>query len=197
MRVRPSIVAMAVWLTATTAGAADNLVAGTAKPPSPAGIATPRPPAPARCGDGLLQAGETCASCAQDCTPRTCTPSKRQFRARIELMPPIGQQLSTAMLLLSYRNTILSLPGQGSDASTRARITSALDGGSLSVNDLGYALRLVVTKVSLSRGAVADVVFDICEGAATPTLDDLACTVEASAGIGGTASGATCRIVAP
>ncbi len=150
---------------------------------------------PPRCGDGLLQDGESCTTCPQDCAPHACTPSKRPHRVRVELTPLTGHDVSTAMLRVSYRNATLSLPGQGTEPSVRERVKGAIDGASLTVNDLGYALRLVVSKVSLAPGPVADVTFDVCQGAAAPTADDVACTVEASAGIGGPVSGASCQVV--
>ncbi len=178
------------------AGGAAAASAPTAAQSTPA-AAPPHPSGPARCGDGLLQAGETCTTCAQDCAPHPCAPSKRQYPVRIEFTPPVGQEISTTMLLVSYRNATLTLPGQATDSSVLARVKAAVDGASLTVNDLGYAARLVVSKVSLERGAIAEVTFDVCEGAKAPTLDDLACMVEASAGIGGPLSGATCRLGAP
>jgi hypothetical protein len=174
----------------TIATAAWPLLAAAA----PGGVQVAPAPAPA-CGNGLLEATETCDTCAADCAVAACkgTPSRHRFE--ISLIEPPGKTPLSATLRVAYRSTVLSLPGRGSDTAVRKRVTSSLSGAVVSPNDLGYAAVVVVSSgEDLAASPLLRIEFDGCEGSPPPTAADLSCAVLACAGSGGPIDGCGCNV---
>jgi hypothetical protein len=64
----------------------------------------------------------------------------------------------------------------------------------VAVNDLGYALRVVVSKSGgFAPGRLFRVAFDLCEGVKEAGESDLACTVEGCGSASGPIEGCACR----
>jgi hypothetical protein len=165
------------------------LLAGSVLPLAHADEA-PRVPS-GRCGNGILEAGETCASCPSDCTVRPCVVSKPVRTVSVRFAPPPDQEISGVTLLLSYRSDLVSLPGSGAGAAVR--LIDKPQGAIVAVNDLDYAARIVVgSSAPIPLGRLLAIEFDSCDGAAAPSATDFACTVEACATVFGRAQGCAC-----
>ncbi len=169
-----------LWCTADRAGAA-------APTPAPSGTF---------CGNGLLDAGESCAACAEDCTVRRCQPEGSAAFA-VQFAPPAKGDPSSATVLVGYRSELLTLPGTGLTSYPRARIAPTSK-AVLVVNDLDYALRVVASSGTrvLPAGELLTIRFDGCRGARLPTVADVSCLVEGCAGRYGVIAGCGCSVVA-
>ncbi|MEO8601292.1 MAG: hypothetical protein ABI629_01815 [bacterium] len=154
---------------------------------------------PAVCGNGFLEAGESCTSCAGDCTIGACTASATMNSFTVHFSAPLGTIPTTGSFLLGYHSTHVSLPGSATATSVRQRVTYPAPLPNVaSVNDLDYALRLVVGRNGgLVNGLLATVKFDACQAAPAVTAADFGCTVEACAGAGGAIDGCACVVEAP
>jgi hypothetical protein len=147
----------------------------------------------ARCGNGILEAGETCASCPTDCAIRPCVVSKPARTVSIRFVAPSDQDISGVTVLLGYRGELVSLPGHGADNSVRTRLTETPEKAIVAVNDLDYAARVVVGRWQpIPSGKLFAFQFDRCDGAAPSTAADFACTVEACATVFGRTEGCSC-----
>ena len=149
------------------------------------------------CGNGILDAAETCDTCARDCTPAACEPSKSRHRFAVDFTPVQGLQINAATLRIGYRSNHLTLPGSGAEPETRARFHPK---GSLTVltpNDLGYAVRVVLASAAGLSGRLFEIELDGCKGTPAPSNEDVNCTVEACAGSGGPARGCRCSVGRP
>lgn len=143
---------------------------------------TPTPttaPTPLPCGDGLLGPGETCTSCPQDCQVSPCAPSGETATFSVSYAPPPGQEKLDASLFLSYRSSVLSIPGSGTSNLVRMRVVAVpANLRLLTPNDLGYALRVIISREVALSGPQFTVTFDTCSGSPAPTTADLACRDE-------------------
>lgn len=142
-------------------------------------------PATSACGDGLLTGDETCESCAADCQSSTCK-TGGQRKVTIALEPQNGYDTVGAVtVLVPYRHGVLSLPGEKNAPAAKARVHPRQQSAQVFVNDLGYAMRVVVSdQKGFPAGALLDIDVDVCAGA-TPTSADLGCRVESCAHGGG------------
>jgi len=160
---------------------------------------TPTSGSAAVCGNGFLEPGESCASCVMDCMIGPCTATATMTSFTIQFSSPLGTIPTTGTFLLGYRSNHVSLPGSATATSVRQRVTYPAPLPNVaSVNDLDYALRLVVGRNGgLNNGLLATVRFDTCQGAAAVTEADFGCTVEACAGAGGAIDDCACSVEAP
>jgi hypothetical protein len=151
------------------------------------------------CGNGFLEPGETCQQCAMDCIVGTCSASATMPSFTIRFEGPLGAQPTTGTFLLGYKSNRVSIPGTGTATSVRQRVTYPAPLPNVaSVNDLDYALRVVVGRnAGLANGLLATVKLDACTGAPTVTAEDFGCTVEACAGAGGAIEDCLCTVTAP
>ncbi len=148
----------------------------TATPPPTATATATATPAVTSCGNGLLEPGETCASCAADCTALPCEATTT--RAAFEVQVTAGSEFTSVVVDLAYRSNLLSLPGTGNAGSVRERFTNLPTGGQTQINDRDYSARVVKSRTSaLPQDRLFSVSFDTCANAALPTVDDLACTI--------------------
>ncbi|MFN8642879.1 MAG: hypothetical protein U0802_14965 [Candidatus Binatia bacterium] len=161
--------------------------------------ATPAPASPVgACGDGLLAADETCASCSADCAVSTRKVTTRR-RITVDLTPQEGYDAVGAVtLLIGYRKGVLSLPGEKAAPAAKARVTPRQATAQVFANDLGYALRVVVSsQAGLPAGPLLDLDLDVCAGAPVAQIGDLSCRVESCAHGGGKLRGCECRVSLP
>ncbi len=166
----------------------------TAPPPTQ----TPTPSPDSTCGDGLLSGSETCESCPADCAVGPCTVATPAptVTFRVNWSPPFGVDASSTTVLVAYKSTLVSLPGSGSMPASR--VTLRPPNSIVAVNDLDYALRVVITRSgAITPGRIFHVNFDRCGGVAAPTPGDFACTVEGCASSFGDVAGCTCQVVIP
>lgn len=148
------------------------------------------------CGNGLLEVGETCEDCPSDCAVRPCSATATAFSVTADLNPPLGQAPTAATILLAYDSGRLSIPGSGSDASVRQRVRPPAPlPQSFAVNDLNYAVRVVITR-STPLAVLFSASFDVCEGA-TGSLAYVACIVEGCAAGAGPVRGCSCSVRSP
>lgn len=138
--------------------------------------ATPTAGSSAVCGNGLLEQGETCTSCAADCAVQSCTATTS--RANFDVSLAAGSEVTAVVVDLSYRSNLLSLPGTGSATTVRDRITNLPTGGQTSINDRDYGVRVVKSRTTaLPLGRLFTASFDRCSNAAAPSVSDFACIV--------------------
>jgi hypothetical protein len=185
---------------------------------TPAASPTPRP---AVCGNGFLEEGETCAKCAVDCKVKSCTPTTTVLTFDVTFAPPLGQNASSVTALVGYRSDTVGLPGKGTGSCVggskdgkacasgadcpggqcvqpRSRVKNTPPGSIVGVNDLDYAVRVVLTRSSqIAPGRIFSVDFLGCQGAAAPTAANFGCTVEGCASSFGSIDGCRCTVVAP
>ncbi len=171
--------------------------------PSATSTATPTPsPTPtesaATCGNGFLENGETCATCAPDCAIAACTDAGTDTTVRVNFTVPLGEMATSATVLVGYRSAAVSIPGSGLASSVSQRVQMRPSGASFNVNDLDYALRAVVNRnAGLSAGRLFTILFDNCQGVPPPNPADFGCTVEGCAGMFGTIQNCGCAVAAP
>ena len=161
--------------------------------PAPAGVGTA-----AACGDGLLAADETCESCPADCQPSSCK-TKGRRKVTVDLTPQSGyESVGAVTILLSFRKGTLSLPGEKNAPAAKTRVKARQAKAQVFVNDLGYALRVVISsQEGLPAGPLLDVDLDACAGGAGVQLSDLNCRVESCAQGGGRLRSCTCGVSLP
>jgi len=148
------------------------------------------------CGDHLLEAGETCESCAADCTPAACKATTKPLRVEVEWQPSTGQEASSLTLVVAYRTDRVALPGSG--ATPQARLADAPANAIVLLNDLDHGVKVVLTKSGpLAPGRVFTLDFDRCAKAPVATAADFSCRVEGCATAAGDVQGCTCRVVVP
>lgn len=119
--------------------------------------------------------------------PTTACPAGPARVAVIAFSPQAGfDTVGAVTVLLRYPADRLMLPGSGSEASVRARVTPNRSSAQLFVNDLGDAVRIaVVSAEGLPAGPLAQVVFDTCEDSPAPVTDDVRCEIESCSSGGG------------
>jgi hypothetical protein len=178
----------------------------TAAPPTPSATtggatatftATATPSSGAQCGNHVLEPGETCEGCPTDCAVQACTGGSPTVVVTVDLVPPLGEQPTTATVLVGYDNAVIALPGSGSVPSVRQRIIPPAPlPQSFGVNDLDYAVRVVVSR-NMPLGRLVTATFDRCQGAPAPVGADFACTVEGCAAGGAPVTGCSCTVTLP
>jgi hypothetical protein len=147
------------------------------------------------CGNGLLDAGETCESCAADCAVAACKPGAKKAAFDVDLTVPPARKPAAAGIRLAYRSSVLSLPGEKNGAAVRARFASTPEGAFVAVNDLGYAVRVVVAKgAGFASRPLFRIELDLCEGAKGATSADLACVVEGCGSGSGQIADCSCSV---
>jgi hypothetical protein len=152
--------------------------------------------APARCGNGIFEAGETCSSCPADCAVHPCDPAPTRRTVTVSFTPPSDVTVAGTTLFVGYRSGVISLPGSGSAASVKERLKDLPAKAIVAVNDLDYGIRVVLSRSDgFAAGKVFTIEFDRCAGAAEPTAADVSCIVEGCATVFGPASGCACTAV--
>ena len=150
------------------------------------------------CGNGILEADETCASCAADCTVLSCTATTPIQTFRVDLEAPVGSAPSAISVLIGYRSNRVSLPGTGSGAASRVK--GRPTGTSQLVNDLNYALRVTLQAqagLSIPNGKLFTVDFDSCQGAMAVTPADFGCAIDSCGSSFGPIDGCSCSVSLP
>ena len=198
-------------------GPAFTPVATAAQTSTPTSTSTPTPAT--RCGDGLIEDGETCEQCAADCTVRPCSASA-STTFTFTFASPLGQDATSVTLLVGYRSDILSIPGSGLGScqgggnnglacskaadcpdgqciQPRSRIKNTPPSSIVSVNDLDYGARVVVTRSPIPAGRLFTVDFDMCTGSPPATASDVSCIVTGCATGFGPLDGCTCTVSGP
>lgn len=160
-------------------------------------VAQPQAPqAGAACGDHLLDAGETCDGCPDDCKAAPCpvSASDKPVRFAVEWAPPAGQTASSLTLTVAYRSSRIGLPGSG--AAPQIRLEKAPANAIVLLNDLDYAVKVVLTKSgTIEPGQVFTLAFDRCESAPAPAASDFSCQVAGCATAAGDIQDCSCRIL--
>jgi hypothetical protein len=154
---------------------------------------TPTPtPRPDRCGDGVLEDGETCDTCPVDCTVLACTPGAPIQTFSVELQAPDSVPVARVSVLVGYRSDRVDLP---TDPASRVQNRHA--GTAVLADDLGYALQVSVNThpgTSLSSGQLFAVDFDTCSGQSPVAAADFGCQVETCEQTFGSIAGCTCAV---
>ena len=171
---------------------------GATSTPTPTASPSPQPTAGAECGNGILEAGESCTSCPADCTVLACTATTPLQTFRINFQAPLGSSPSVVTTRVGYRSDRVSLPGTGSAPAARVKMRPA--GTSQLVNDLDYAVTVLIQGQAggtVPSGKLFTIDFDTCQGAAAVTPADFGCSIESCASSSGPIDGCTCTVTLP
>ena len=157
------------------------------------------------CGNGQLEAGETCDdgntitnppndTCPADCTTINCATAATSRTVSVSFTPPAGKSVSSMTVLLEYPDGTVQIPGTGSDDPVPSAISNTPGGALVAVFDFDYALRVnLVSTAALTPGKIFDVSFADCLGAVPPSASAFKCTVTKAAAPNLTAvTGVTC-----
>jgi len=139
------------------------------------------------CGNELIVGAETCDdgntddddSCPSDCIVDQCAPqSGTDFVVSVNFAG--SENVAGITVFLEYPEGKVSIPGSG--ASVPTGIITDLPGFAFGqTNDLDHALiQAVVDAGAFPSGLLFNIHFETCEGAATPTLGEFACTVQSA-----------------
>lgn len=176
--------------TSTPTPTATDTVAATATP-----TVTPTPAAD--CGNNVLEPGETCDSCPQDCQVLACTAGTQQATYDVNFEAPFGEQPTSVTVLIGQRSDVLSIPGSGIGVNVAQRIGNRQPGSTALGNDLDYAVRVVFSRnAGVDNGRLFTLRFDVCQGQ-TPSDDAVACSIEGCSGAFGLIDGCTCSAMLP
>lgn len=181
----------------------------TPTPPVPSTTPTPTPTvAPAVCGNGVVEPGETCDDgntvtnppsdrCPGDCTVLTCSPSSERFEVAVQLTAP--RSVASIAVTIVYPDGTLQLPGTATDNSVGARLLNRPSGFLADWFDFDYAVRVALVGTrALSSNLLFRIQFDVCRGATAPPRSALSCTVtEANDTNFQPVPGTTCSVVVP
>lgn len=159
------------------------------------GQATPAPAG--TCGNGHLDAGETCATCAADCVVHTCTPTGKPRLFDVNFDLPSEMRVSSITVLVGYDSRHISLPGSAGAESVSKRLSNQQAKAIIVTNDLDYALRAVFTRPGgIDGGRLFTVAVDACSTTPVPSAADFGCSMEGCAAASGQVAGCGCRVTA-
>jgi len=168
-------------------------------------VANQLPPVAPGCGNGIIEAGETCDdgntldgdSCPSTCVIQSCSPTASTRTFTVSFAGPANT--AAVQVLLDYPEGKISIPGSGSDSNVTGSISNTPPGALLVSNDLDYALIQSVTSLSaLTPGPIFTVQVNDCQGATVPTAGEFTCTVTDAADTSfNTLTGVTCSVSAP
>jgi len=193
--------------TATATSPAPPSATATSLGGSPAPTLTPTQPHAAVCGDGVIEAGETCDdgntqngdACPPDCRIVVCSPDGTTTVAAVSFTPPTGTSVGSLTVFVEYPDGVVQIPGSGGDASVGSRITDKPSGFLVDGFDYDYAVRVALAgSRALIPGQLFRVNFDHCQGAGPPDVADFHCTVEEAFNTSfQPVSGVTCSVSLP
>jgi hypothetical protein len=107
----------------------------------------------------------------------------------LDFTPPVSQSATAVTVLIGYRGGVLTLPD--ADVRQRVRPLPPLP-QAFSVNDLGYAVRVVMSRADALQGTLFTARFATCSEASAPTAADVTCLIEGCSGGSGPIPGAEC-----
>jgi len=110
----------------------------------------------------------------------------------VDLQAPLGSSPSSVRITVGYRSDRVSLP-----ANAGSRVKNRPQGSSQLVNNLGYAVVVVLTGTTFSSGELFTIDFDSCQGADTVTPADFGCSVDSCGSSSGPIDGCTCAVTSP
>jgi cysteine-rich repeat protein len=174
---------------------------------------------PALCGNGALNAGETCDDgnrndndgCPANCFIAACTPvagSSRQVT--VSFSAPVGVEVAALTLLMNYPEQKVFMPPAGPQAQIAAAnfvpllppsevLIRGTDLAPTGSTGSGHAVRgLVADSEAVPTGPIFRLVFQNCQAAAAPTPGEFNCRVlEATDPFTTAVSGVTCSVTLP
>jgi cysteine-rich repeat protein len=162
------------------------------------------------CGNGIIEAGESCDdgntltnpptdTCPADCTVIRCSLSGTKRLVTVTFAPPAGKSVASISVLLEYPDGIVQIAGSGSADSVQAVILNTPNGTLPISFDYDYALNVAIAgTTAITSGKLLDVNFSDCRNVAAPTTSAFTCTVlTATAPDLSPVAGATCAATAP
>jgi hypothetical protein len=168
--------------------AGPNPVTPSTSKPASAGIV-------ADCGNGVIEADESCETCPTDCRVPGCAASGEKVTFDVRLAVPFGEEVTSVTTLITYDGELMRSPGSGLTPEAQKSIRNRPKGASTYANAFGTAVRVVQTKNDgLAAEEVYRLVLDRCKDARDATTADLTCTVEGCAGKFGLIDGCSCSV---
>jgi len=146
------------------------------------------------CGNGLIESGETCEDCPDDCiVDRPCETTSKSRIATVDLVQAERTYPLGFAIRIAYRNDKLSIPGSAFDSSVVARVATSKESSHVVARDVGHSLRLVITDPQGLNDSSLTITFDTCKGARA-AADDAICWVEGCTGRGTDIRGCGCNV---
>jgi len=154
---------------------------------TPTATRTPTGSTAAVCGNGTVEAGESCDdgntldgdACPSDCKIQICAPDATVRTITVDFAVPAGSNVGSLTVFVQYPDGTVQIPGSKGDASVSARITNKPGGFLVDGFDFDYALRVAIAgSRALTPGQIFRVNFDHCQSAPEPTVDEFACAVQ-------------------
>lgn len=163
----------------------------------------------ALCGNGQIDPGETCDDgnttrdtgvggddiCPSDCSVAACSVTGTQ---NVTVTLTVPEDILNALVLVSYDDNKVSIPGIGSDAPVLNAVSSLVF--ATTPRDTDTALRIALEDPSLigvGSGAAATVTFNVCSGAPVTAADFGCIVVDAGNTSFENIAGATCGVSVP
>jgi len=168
---------------AATAAATATTTAST----TPTATRTPTASTASVCGNGTVEAGESCDdgntldgdACPSDCKIQICAPDASMRTIAVDFAVPAGSNVGSLTVFVQYPDGTVQIPGSKGDASVSARITNKPGGFLVDGFDFDYALRVAIAgSRALTPGQLFRVNFDHCQSAPEPTVGEFACAVQ-------------------
>jgi len=166
--------------------------------------------ASAVCGNGVLEAGETCDdgntitnppgdTCPADCTIINCASSGTSRTVSVSFTPPAGKSASSITVLLEYPDGTVKVQGTGSDPSVQDALSNTPSGALVAAVDYDYALSVQLAGThAITPGKLFDLSLRDCRNATPPDAGAFTCTVtDATAPDSSTVTGVTCVATLP
>lgn len=195
---------------ADLAAAIECLTSATAEANDALGIGSSPVSANPLCGNGKIDAGETCDDgnqledsgvgaadvCPSDCAIAPCVANGTQ-NATVNFSSAVD--LTGMTVVVYYDESKVMIPGSNGDAAVQAAVLSSFF--AMTPNDTDYALRNVLIDPSLigvPAGEAFTVAFSTCQGAPAPVAADFGCVVvDATDASSAAVPGVSCSVTVP
>lgn len=159
------------------------------------------------CGNGAINAGETCDdgnvvdgdSCPSSCVINPCSPPFGTVTALVNFTAP--QDIAGATIYIDYPDGQVRIPGTGNQIAVQNRIFLST-GDFFNPNDLDYAVQIVAFDsggAPFTGSELMQIEFDTCDGASVNS-SQFTCRVLDAASAGGSpvpVAGVTCSVQVP
>jgi cysteine-rich repeat protein len=143
---------------------------------------------PPACGNGRIEAGETCDDgntqngdvCPADCRVEPCTPTATRVDTTVRFARPTGTSVGGIVVYITYPDGRISLPGTGLEISVKARVTNPQSGFTINTNDFDYAIRVAESAANRTlnpANPLFRISYDLCQGETAPAAAAFTCTV--------------------
>jgi cysteine-rich repeat protein len=203
----------------STTSTSTSIPASTSSSSSTSTSTTTSTTIPALCGNGVVNAGETCDDgnqsdndgCPANCFIAACTPVAATVRqVTVSFTPPAGVAVAALTLLMNYPEQKVFMPPAGPQATIGAAnfvplypssevLIRGADLAPAGSTGSGHAVRgLVADSTAVPPGSIFQLKFQDCQGAAAPIPGEFNCRVlDATDPFTNQVNGVVCSVTLP